>query len=239
MRLALLRGLTIALLVAGSLGALRLPATLLSAPADDRADVVTPASIPSHVVRLPAPVPPARRTPVKQAKTPTLARRALPAPVAATLVVNRAVPAKPRAKVTAPVEPRPVRIVRAEPSVAIVTPASTPIAVTAPTPAPAPAPVAVLVVAAAPAVTAAPAATQPEDRGNRRGKEKKQKAKSDKRELAAAAAPAAAQILSTPAPAEPPVLEPAAADSDEEDSDEGRGKNGRENKREHGHDKRD
>ena len=234
MRPALVRGLTLALLLAGSLGALRLPATLVQAPANGRADVVVPASIPSHVVRLPAPESPVRRRSPKPAKAPALALRALPAQAVTTPAAPRTAPAKPRVEVEAPVAARPLRIVRAEPSVAIATPASAPIA--APAPAPEPVPVAVLVAA----VTPAPAATQPEDRDNRRGKEKKQKSKRDKRQLAAA--PAAVQILSTSAPAAPPVLEQAADVSGEEDTDDDdaeRGKNGREHKREHGHDKRD
>ena len=213
----MLRGLTIALLAVGTVGALRLPVTLFQARGDGRADVVVSASVPSHVVRLAAPARPVRRAPVRQAQAPASVRRV------AAPVTERTAPAKPRAKVVASVKPRVLRIIRAVPSAA---PA-------APTQVTAPAPQAALVVAplvaATSVVAAAPAVEKPELRDDRHGNEKKSK---HAKRRDASAAPAAVQLLGTVAPVETPALDEV---SDSEDGDEGNGKHDEEHK--HGHDK--
>ena len=236
MRPALLRGLTIALLAVGTVGVLRLPATLLQAPGDSRADVIVSAAVPSHVVRMPAPAP------ARRAARPQVFKR-LPAALPAQRP-QRAAPAKPRQKTAAPIARRVGRVVRAEPSVqrtapvptAVPAPAAVALSVSVAAPV-----VAIPVVAAAPVVVAAPTVETRVDRKNRQGKEDTRKTKHSKRaKTETVTAPAAPQLLGTVAPTETAsemVPTPESRDDGDDDDTAEHSQHGNGHKR--GHDKRD
>lgn len=230
MRPALLKGLTFALVAVSAVAVLRLPVTLLRPADGDRVDVLAPATVPSHLVRLPSPAAPAeraKRRSVRPAPSPAPAARALPKPTR--------VRARPAAPARTTPTPRPVvRIIRAEPSTQQALPAPAP--VVTPTPA-APVPLAAPPAAQVAFEVTTERAAQPDERSKAKGREKASKAGRGKRAAASAPVSTGPQLLavaSQPAPAVA-VAPPAAGETDAvAGGDEHGGKHGRD----HGHDKR-